>query len=1215
MALSSDLVSQFVKITKDEKEPVKETTTYGKIVTKEDGKKYVQLDGSELLTPISTTTVVDDGDRVMVTIKNHTAIVTGDLTNPSASNKDVTEIGNKITEVEILMADKVVAQDLEAINAYIENIKGITADYEELFAVTAELETLQAKYADMEYITATDVEILNAEIENLKGEFAEFTNISTDDLEAINANLTNLQAYNASFTYVSAEKLEAIEGDIKKLQTDKLDAETAKITYATIDFANINEAAIEKLFSDSGIIKDLIMSDGKVTGELVGVTIKGDIIEGGTVKADKLVILGEDGLYYKLNVDALGETTVSSDEKYQNGLDGSVIIAESITAEKIAVDDLVAFGATIGGFHINEDAIYSGVKNSISNTTAGIYLGDDGQVNIGDQNNFLKYYIDENGQYKLEIQADTLRFGASNTTIEEYINGNLVQEPISLVTEKDTELVIDDGVKIIEFSVDGKSTQETSVEGKNILPTNFSEWETGHYSYSDGSKESYYARLRVNRLIRVTPNTAYYAKTSAYYNFVIREYDSTGTFTRSIGGVESLSGGGFTTGENGYYIGVSLYEGTTYEDFETNWSEIKPFICLSSETDKTYEEYIPNSPSPDYPSEIVSVGYENLFDINSITTGYVITTAGDLSTASLFCYSDYIKVSPNETYTISRICDLSLSGAEDLMRVAYYDENYNFIERPNSSNKPYVITIPTNAHYLRLSYNHKCNSNVILTLGLTVHPYIPYGKTGIEVIHRSKNMLNISEGTVTTGNLGSYFDVVEGDIYSLSLSQTLTAAATSGNTQFQHWIRFFDASNNIIQQGTIARCDFTSVGQTIEKTSQITVPTGAVRMYLDLGCYYGGDYMATGITNYAQLEKGPEATEYESYFSNSTVFELDEPLRSLPNGVKDVAYVDHGKLYVDRYVGYKQIISSMMKSTINALTLSKEARFNKSDIENLSTSSRGIFMSNTFVFRSAGSWGYDEVGIFANAGNLNEQIAFRIPVDEDSSYFDEHPTYIIYNLETPVTDYIGEVSIPMYKDKTNVYYINDELTPYIQCEYYTLYAERVADLDQLYDDETSVLEQKIIDQKAEILVEAGTIVQTATKDFVTQTEFGTYKTEASAQMTTTAEGVFIDLNKTNEGRLDGLEDTTDDIAAKLSKHFSFTDDGLIIGSGDSAMKLRLDNEDGIIFEKANGDRVGYWDGNDFYTGNIIVRVEEKAQFGNYAYLPKIDGSLIFTRVK
>ena len=418
MALSYDLLSQFAKITNDKNTKKKETSTYGTIV-KYNNAHYVKLDGSDLLTPYTSTVAVNDGDRVLVTIKNHSATVTGSTSNPSASNKDVVEIGNEITKFEIIVADKVTAQDIEAINAYFESIKAISGQYENLAAITAEIETLQAKYAEMEYISATDVNIINAEIESLKVKFAEFTEITVEDLEAINADFSNIVAYNADFTYVSAEVLEVMKAGIKDLDVNKLDAESASIAFANIDFSNIGEAAITKIFSDSGIIEDLVVSEGKITGELVGVTIKGDVIEGNTIKADKLVVLGEDGLYYKLNVNSLGEAVASSDEKYQNGLDGSVIIAKSITADRVSVTDLVAFDATIGGFNITENSIYSGVKSSVDNTTKGMYMDDDGQVVFGDATNYLKYYKDENGEYKLAIS-----FGNKDlaTTVEDVIN-------------------------------------------------------------------------------------------------------------------------------------------------------------------------------------------------------------------------------------------------------------------------------------------------------------------------------------------------------------------------------------------------------------------------------------------------------------------------------------------------------------------------------------------------------------------------------------------------------------------------------------------------------------------------------------------------------------------------------------------------------------------------------------------------------------------------
>ena len=71
-------------------------------------------------------------------------------------------------------------------------------------------------------------------------------------------------------------------------------------------------------------------------------------------------------------------------------------------------------------------------------------------------------------------------------------------------------------------------------------------------------------------------------------------------------------------------------------------------------------------------------------------------------------------------------------------------------------------------------------------------------------------------------------------------------------------------------------------------------------------------------------------------------------------------------------------------------------------------------------------------------------------------------------------------------------------------------------------------------------------------------------------------------------------------------------DGLAIKAGEGTMSLRIDN-DLIIFEK-NGQQFGHWDGVDFHTGNIVIEVTERAQFGNFAFVPRSNGSLSFLKV-
>ena len=242
----------------------------------------------------------------------------------------------------------------------------------------------------------------------------------TDDsvAEAAQTAVNAVAKSYSKFAGLTAENFKAVNADIENLNTKKLDVESANIKFANIDFSNIGKAAMEYFYAQSGLIKDVVVGDQKITGHLIGVTISGDLIEGNTVKAEKLVVLGEDGLYYKLNVNALGEAVASSDVKYQNGLDGSVIIAKSVTAEKVSVKDLVAFGATIGGLNITDGSLYSGVKDSINNTTQGFYVDKSGQLYLGDAENFLRYYKAKDGTYKLAVSAKSVTFG-SNQNLEE----------------------------------------------------------------------------------------------------------------------------------------------------------------------------------------------------------------------------------------------------------------------------------------------------------------------------------------------------------------------------------------------------------------------------------------------------------------------------------------------------------------------------------------------------------------------------------------------------------------------------------------------------------------------------------------------------------------------------------------------------------------------------------------------------------------------------
>ena len=145
MILPSNLISDFVKATKDKPAQPRESVLYGTI---QSDTGYVQLDGSTVLTPIENKAVIAKaGDRVTVTIKDHKAIVTGNIASPAAREKDTLKI-----------------VDLNAINIEISNIK-----------------------ADITLLKNS-----NVTIENTLESHTESINTLTSENETINETLTDI---------------------------------------------------------------------------------------------------------------------------------------------------------------------------------------------------------------------------------------------------------------------------------------------------------------------------------------------------------------------------------------------------------------------------------------------------------------------------------------------------------------------------------------------------------------------------------------------------------------------------------------------------------------------------------------------------------------------------------------------------------------------------------------------------------------------------------------------------------------------------------------------------------------------------------------------------------------------------------------------------------------------------------------------------------------
>lgn len=159
-----------------------------------------------------------------------------------------------------------------------------------------------------------------------------------------------------------------------------------------------------------------------------------------------------------------------------------------------------------------------------------------------------------------------------------------------------------------------------------------------------------------------------------------------------------------------------------------------------------------------------------------------------------------------------------------------------------------------------------------------------------------------------------------------------------------------------------------------------------------------------------------------------------------------------------------------------------------------------------------------------------------------------------------------------------------------------------------------------MESTTESFTEVNTALENAQGDIQEQQEYTEeLKTYFESEISATAQDLTMKFQSNTE-LITNVDGDVQRISEDLQKYFEFSANGLTIKAGESEMKLRIDN-DLIAFYKGDIDesdltknRFGWWDGVDFHTGNIVVKVEERAQLGDFAFVPRSNGSLDFLKV-
>lgn len=436
MALSKNLISDFVKATTDDKKTAEETTLYGTIV-EYNGNKYVRLDGSDMLTPYTATVAAKTGERVRVSVGKHSATVTGNVSSPAARTGDVEELGQKVDTFDAVVANKATIKDLEVERARVDDLVADNVVIKnQLTADSAEIKDLKADNVDIKgKLTARDAEIENLKTNKIDAEIVSANYATIKNLEATQASVKELSANKADITDLTAATGRIDKLESKDIETDKLIAGKADITdlnaatgridnlesknietdnlvakKADIDLANVNNAWINKGVLKDGSIGSAAIHEGAVTNAKIAdatieaakiKSINADSIVAGTIKTERLIITGPDG-----------RDSIVKAINIANGVSEAEVNGQKIQAASIDVVDLSAFQAKIAQFDMSQNAIYSG-KLAINDPTSGVYISTTG-FGLGDgsltskKESPIQMYAD--GVFKLKGKNSSLEF-------------------------------------------------------------------------------------------------------------------------------------------------------------------------------------------------------------------------------------------------------------------------------------------------------------------------------------------------------------------------------------------------------------------------------------------------------------------------------------------------------------------------------------------------------------------------------------------------------------------------------------------------------------------------------------------------------------------------------------------------------------------------------------------------------------------------------------
>lgn len=169
---------------------------------------------------------------------------------------------------------------------------------------------------------------------------ARIIDFSGSVVDAVLGKFTRIVVGDLQADSLFAQMAKIVNMSVSHLDAGVIDADKIKARSITADRMKAKTITAESGILADGVVGTAQIADGSITTAKI-VELSADVITAGTLSVKRLILVGEDGLIYNINAAASGLTAEElTGEKYQNQINGTVIVAKSITAAQIAAESI-----------------------------------------------------------------------------------------------------------------------------------------------------------------------------------------------------------------------------------------------------------------------------------------------------------------------------------------------------------------------------------------------------------------------------------------------------------------------------------------------------------------------------------------------------------------------------------------------------------------------------------------------------------------------------------------------------------------------------------------------------------------------------------------------------------------------------------------------------------------------------------------------------------